>query len=184
MKLHDGFNYDRWRTNAEADPMKPPYWDSVDSALPYGKKYGLVPCQRVFVCADFFPKWEAWRLQAQLAADAALMGEDFRGQAVRRSDSLPLADKPAHLIERSRFGELRIWLNVCLSDYGEQAFNAAKQAARARCDELRAASKSGIIMLSADERPMYSPEENVTDVLTEQYRRMLGKCFASLDGAT
>ena len=181
MKLHENFNYERWRENADINPTEPPYWDRVDHARPYGKKYGLVPCQRVFVCADFFPRWESWRLQAQLAADAALMGEDFRGQAFRRSDALPLTNKPAFLIERGRFSELRIWLNVCLSDFGEAAFNEAKQAARARCDELRRAAKNGIIALSASEQPKYDPRENATDALAEQIRRQTGQSYVRVE---
>ena len=95
------FNMTYWRSRGGQGV---PYYDE----LPEQRK------QRVYIDAAIFTKWEQWKSQADIARDAAIMGENCMTRAfVKRGDTLPLSADPPFMAERNWITfDYRIWINV------------------------------------------------------------------------
>ena len=173
-------HYAEYQVNAKyynehgGDLSKPPYFDRAEHISETGTVY---PVRRVFVSADWFPGWTEWKAQAELAADAAMMGADYCGRWCRRSDVPPLAITPRYILERDgKTGVFHIWINVCLSLETEADFIRVKDEARKRIDTYTELHSR--LNALADLQPgcprleltKYAPAENVVEEGSFEFR--------------
>lgn len=119
------FNLSYWREHGGQDL---PYYDE----LPAQRK------QRVYIDAAIFTRWETWKVQADIAREAAVMGQNPMTQGwVKRGDALPLSADPPFMAEYNRFTqEYRLWINALCPSESEfkRAVAACAERARRRLD--------------------------------------------------
>lgn len=167
------FDFLRWMSHG-GNLDTPPYWDEEE------RKGGTF--QRVFVSADIFSDWSAWKVEAERACDAAIMGPDIQqpSLSVRRSDAPPLATTPLFVVERLRgIGVTRLWLNATIAD--KPIFEAAKKEAKERAARIEEAERAGNIVFLANEATPSTKYDSRLNVPSKADRAML-QMYANITG--